>query len=90
MKTARKANHTIIGIHVTDRVQHAGEVQQTLTAHGCQIKTRIGLHEVSEDYCSPSGIILLEVVGGAREIAALLRDLRRIKGVEVRKMVFTH
>lgn len=49
MKTARKANHTIIGIHVTDRVQHAGEVQQTLTKHGCQIKTRIGLHEISED-----------------------------------------
>lgn len=90
MKTAKKANHTIIGIHVTDRVQRASEVQQALTAHGCQIKTRVGLHEVNDDFCSPSGIILLEVVGAARDIAALLRDLRRIRGVEVRQMVFRH
>ncbi len=90
MKTKRRADHTILGIHITDRVRHASEVQQALTAHGCQIKTRLGLHEVSDDYCAPSGIILLEVVGSASDRAALVRDLRRIEGVEVRKMVFTH
>ena len=87
-KTMR--DHTIIGVHITDRVKHAGEVQQALTEHGCQIKTRIGLHEVDADFCSPSGIVLLEAVGPARAIGALVRALTRIDGVEVQKMVFKH
>ncbi len=90
MKKTLKRDHVIIGIHVTDRVRRAGSVQQALTEHGCRIKTRIGLHEVSDDFCSPEGIILLEAVGAAKEIAALVRALSKIEGVEVQKMVFKH
>lgn len=90
MKKVRPRDHVIIGVHVTDRVRHAGAVQQALTEHGCRIKTRIGLHEVSNDYCSPEGIILLEAVGPAKEIAALTRALARIEGVKVQRMVFKH
>ncbi len=90
MKKRRHGDHTIVGVHITDRVNHAGEVQRVLTLHGCQIKTRLGLHEVSEDFCSPEGILLLEVVGRSKETTALIRDLSRIQGVEVQKMVFSH
>jgi len=90
MKKTAKRDHTILGIHITDRVKRAGEVQQALTAHGCQIKTRIGLHEVSEDFCAPGGIVLLEMVGAAKDIGALAKTLSKIEGVEVQKMVFKH
>jgi hypothetical protein len=43
-------DHLILGIHVTDRVQKAGEVQQLFTEYGCNIKTRLGLHEVAQDF----------------------------------------
>jgi len=54
---------TVLGIRIEDRVKEAGEVQKVLTKFGCSIKTRLGLHEVSNDFCSSSGLILLELTG---------------------------
>jgi hypothetical protein len=87
---AKKGNHTIIGVHVSERVKRVKQVQQILTAHGCQIKTRLGLHDAGEDNCSPNGLLLLEVIGPAREAAALMKELREVEGVDVKKMVFPH
>jgi hypothetical protein len=55
-----------------------------------QIKTRLGLHDAGEDNCSPKGLLLLEVIGPAREAAALMKELREVEGVDVKKMVFPH
>lgn len=82
--------HVILGVHITDRVKRAERVQQLFTRHGCQIKTRLGLHDADESYCSPNGLILLEVVGAPKEIAALEKSLKAVAGVDVRKMVFGH
>ncbi len=82
--------HVILGVHITDRVKHAERVQQVFTEHGCQIKTRLGLHDADESYCSPNGLILLEVVGGAKAVAALEQGLKAVAGVDVKKMVFRH
>jgi hypothetical protein len=90
MTKRQKSDHTIVGIHITDRGRHAGEVQRALTEHGGRIKTRLGLHEVSADHDSPEGIMLLEVVGSARDVGALTRALSKIEGIEVQKMVFRH
>ena len=90
MNQKRKPDHTIVGVHITDRLQHALDVQQVLTQHGAIIKTRLGLHEVAEGCSSPEGVLLLETVGGAREIQSLVRDLTKIKGIEVQKIVFKH
>ncbi|HRU07441.1 MAG TPA: hypothetical protein P5137_16885 [Candidatus Brocadiia bacterium] len=84
------SNHIIVGVHVTDRIKKAGAVQKALTECGCSIKTRLGLHEASETECSQAGVILLEVVGGAKAAKALMDKLAAIQGVEVKKMVFTH
>ncbi len=86
----KEANHLIVGIHVTDRVRHAGAVQKVLTRYGANIKTRLGLHEVSGDFSSPNGIILLELVGDTRKCLSILKALDSIHGVEAKKMVFTH
>ena len=82
--------HIIYGIHITDRVKNAGAVQQLLTKYGCSIQTRIGLHEVNRDHCSPSGMILLEMFDDNEECEALKKELAAIGGVEVKEMIFEH
>ena len=82
--------HVILGLHITDRLKRASDVQKLLTAHGCIIKTRLGLHETSETACSPGGIVLLELLDREDEISDLVSELEGIPGIEVSKMVFTH
>ncbi len=85
---SRDQETRILGIRITDRQKEAGEVQKTLTQYGCSIRTRLGLHEVSDDYCSSSGLVLLELFGDNGEQDKLEQELLKIKGILVRKMVF--
>ena len=84
------SNHIILGLHVTDRMRDAGKVQGLLSEYGCYVKTRIGLHDVSEKFCSPRGIILLELYGDEAVCMELKGKLEEIEGLEVKEMVFTH
>ena len=77
---------TVLGIRIEDRVKEAGEVQKVLTKFGCSIKTRLGLHEVSNDFCSSSGLILLELTGPKDEQEKLHETLVKIPGTLIRKM----
>jgi len=85
-----REDHIILGVHITERVQHAPQVQEIFTQYGCSIKTRIGLHEVSDQFCSPNGLVLLEMAGPEGPINELIRKLAEIEGVEVKKMLFDH
>jgi hypothetical protein len=85
-----KANHLIIVVHITDRLRHAELVQRCLTQYGRHIRTRLGLHEVDRKRSSPNGLLILETVGDAKQVAALKRELGRIEGVEVKSVEFTH
>jgi hypothetical protein len=87
---AMPEKHIIFGIHINDRVREVPDVQKVLTQYGCQIKTRIGLHHVDENLCSPRGLILLEMCGNEALCDELARKLEAIDGVEVQKMVFDH
>ncbi len=78
----------ILGVQVTDRVKKVAQVQKILTEHGCNIKTRLGLHEVGPAACSPSGLLIVETCGRPAEIAALEKKLKQVPGLVVRKMVF--
>ena len=82
--------HVIIGIHITDRMHHVDPVQHLLTEYGCSIRTRLGLHEASEDFCSPNGLLLLELVGQEQSTTEMMDKLNQIEGVEAQKMVFDH
>ena len=81
----KKAKKTILGVHVAQRTKHTPKVQKILSDYGCSIRTRIGLHDAGDGFCSPSGLILLEVVDHA---AALASALSKVPGVAVKKMVF--
>lgn len=85
-----KGDHVIFGIHVTDRVKNATNLQKAFTDFGCNIKTRLGLHEVREDYCGPNGLIILEVCGPPEVLGAMERRIAAVEGVQVQKMVFSH
>ena len=78
----------ILGVLIHDRQKEAGDVQKVLTKYGCSIKTRLGLHEVSDDLCSTSGLVLLELFGDAGEMDKLEKELDAVAGAQVQKMVF--
>lgn len=82
--------HTILGVHITDRLQEAMDVQKVLTEFGRIVRTRLGLHETDRGADAPAGVLVLEVVGEDKDIEAMADRLGAIEGVEVQKMVFTH
>ena len=79
----------VVGVVVTDRFTNAAGVQKILTEHGCNIKTRLGLHDVNEDVCSRRGLLLLELFGAEDECNLLVSKLKDIDGIQVQEMVFT-
>jgi hypothetical protein len=83
-------DHIILGIHITDRLTKAVDVQKVFTEYGCNIKTRVGLHDVDANSCSPSGVVLIEFFGSDDEASAMMAKLNDIEGVIVQKMVFGH
>lgn len=83
-------DHIILGVHITNRLQNAVEVQKVFTEFGCNIKTRVGLHDVGENVCGPSGVVLLEFYGSNDEADAMSAKLNAVHGVEVQKLVFAH
>jgi hypothetical protein len=80
----------IMGLLLTDRVTEANKVQSVLTQYGCSIKTRLGMHEVSEDFCDKKGFVLLELIGEKKEWDALEKELLSIDGVQVKTMFFEY
>ena len=78
----------IFGVQVTNRIKNALEIQEILTEFGCNIKTRLGLHEVTETVCSTLGILILEMYGDIKQIKEMETRLKAVQGIVVKKMVF--
>nr|WP_320025074.1 hypothetical protein [uncultured Acetobacterium sp.] len=79
----------IMGIQVGNRENEALKVQELLTKNGCIIKTRLGLHESSEELCSITGLIILEFLPDKEaEITVMETELAALDTVVVKKMVF--
>jgi hypothetical protein len=78
----------IIGFQISNRVKNVQRVQTVLTEYGCFIKTRIGLHDVGENFCSGNGLVLLETFGDETRIAELEAALKAVEGLQLQKMEF--
>jgi hypothetical protein len=85
-----KGSHIIVVIHVTERMKNAGALQQALSEFGCYIKTRLGLHEASEDFCSANGIIILELIDNKDKVGELTAKLEALEGLTTKTVVFDH
>ncbi len=78
----------IFGVQVTNRVRNALEVQEILTEFGCNIKTRLGLHELTDAVCSTIGLLILEMYGDIKQIKEMEARLKAVHGIVIKKMVF--
>lgn len=78
---------TIMGVRLDNRLETAVEFQKVLTKFGCIIKTRLGLHEVSEQKCAHNGIILMELTDDS-EAGKFQNELAEIEGLEIQIMKF--
>lgn len=72
---------TILIIVIGNRKESAVKVQQILTAWGCNIKTRLGIHDGVLDNCSDTGLIILELVGKQKDNKEIARKVSLIPGV---------
>jgi hypothetical protein len=83
-------SHKILAVHITDRMKDAAAVQKVFTEFGCNIRTRVGLHDVDGNVCAPGGVVVLELVGPATITGEIAGHLSAIAGVEVQQVEFTH
>lgn len=78
----------VLGVLINNRVKNAKKLQDLLTEYGCNIKTRMGRHEVGSNFCSENGLIILELFGEFEKQKELETKLKEIDGAEVQKMIF--
>jgi len=72
---------TILIILIGNRKESAVKVQQVLTAWGCNIKTRLGIHDGVLENCSDTGLLILELVGKEKDNKEIARKVALIPGV---------
>ena len=75
---------TVLLILINHRKDAAVNVQKLLTAWGCIIKTRLGIHDGVLDNCSESGLLVLELVGEKDQQEEFARKLELISGVSIK------
>jgi hypothetical protein len=78
--------HTIFGIHITHRVTEVPAVQAILTKYGCSIRTRLGIHDADATSCSPSGLLIVDVIGP--DVDHFYQELSALEGVDLQRMDF--
>jgi hypothetical protein len=72
---------TLLIILVGKRKETAVKVQQVLTAWGCIIKTRLGIHDGIMENCTNEGLIILELYGTEEQKKELARKVEVLQGV---------
>ena len=72
---------TMLLVLVGKRKETAVKVQQVLTAWGCIIKTRLGIHDGVMDNCSDEGLLILELYGTDEQKEELARKVAVLPGV---------
>jgi hypothetical protein len=72
---------TILIILIGNRKESAVNVQKVLTGWGCNIKTRLGIHDGVLEECSDKGLLILELVGKNEDNREIARKVSLIKGV---------
>ncbi len=71
----------VLLVLIDKRSDSAVEVQKILTAWGCYIKTRLGLHDDTLDQCTQTGLVFIELVGDEEKHGELNRKLNLLTGV---------
>lgn len=78
----------IIGLMIHDRIKEAGRLQLLLTKNAHLIKTRLGFHELNQNTCSRTGVLILHLSGNPEEWPVFEEEILQIGGVEIQHMSF--
>lgn len=79
----------VLLVLIDQRKEAAVNVQKTLTAWGCLIKTRLGIHDGVMENCSNHGLLFMELVGKKEDQQELARKLGLIHGVKAELVSLT-
>jgi hypothetical protein len=77
----KKMAKTVLLVLIGKRKEEAVKVQQILTAWGCIIKTRLGIHDGVMENCSDEGLLILELYGTQEQKDELARKVAVLPGV---------
>lgn len=72
---------TVLIVVIGKRKESAVNLQKLLTAWGCIIKTRLGIHDGVQENCSESGLLFLELAGEEEQKKELARKIDLLAGV---------
>jgi hypothetical protein len=72
---------SVLVILISKRTESAVQLQKVLTAWGCIIKTRLGIHDGVQKECSDAGLAILELYGTDEQIQELARKVALVDGV---------
>lgn len=76
---------SIMAIRCDNRRENADELQKVLTAFGCSIRMRLGIHETG-DVCANEGLILLHLDDHSEEIEKFKAALDAMDGIRFKTM----
>ena len=78
--------YQLVAIKVGHREETATAVQDILTEFGCNIKVRLGLHDLPDEACSPAGLIILQVSAKESVLEGFLKSLNALDEVVARSL----
>lgn len=78
--------YQLVAVKVGHREESATMVQSILTSFGCNIKVRLGLHDLPEGACSPMGLIILQVTAPEAELNDFLKQLNDLTDVVAKSL----
>ena len=74
----------VILVKIDQRSSEATKVQDILTKYGCNIRVRLGLHEVSNEFCANDGLVVLEVQGDRDILDKMIEELNALEYVQAK------
>ena len=80
--------NVILGIKLEERLENSLKFQRILSNFGCQIKTRLGLHDIENNSCTNWGIIILEFRGDEASLRDFEKEIFEIENVQIGKIIF--
>ena len=78
----------ILAIKLEERLENSLKLQKILSNFGCQIKTRLGLHDIMDNCCTNWGIIVLQFVGDEISLKNLEKEISEIQNTKIGKIIF--
>ena len=79
-------DYQLVAIKIGSREDTASQVQKVLTSFGCNIKVRLGLHDLPENSCDPSGLVILQTTADEDALSSFLNELNSMDDVTAKSL----